>query len=505
MTNPDPWIASLDCATPAKLVKAALRSLQRPIEELLLVGADDRQVPVNGRNRYGFPIADLTPHFRGSSCTTTPPDAIALGDAARWRDDLVETINAAGSFPSTDALRAPAVAGILDLLGLSQRHEANVVLTPSGTDSELFMTALSLGGHERRLRNILVGSAEAGSGTKCAASGRAFSQRTPFAACVELNSAIDGLAVDRVSVVDIELRDHRGRARRPFDVEAEIEAHVEHALESGERVLVHAMAGSKTGICQISPAWVQTWRSRYPEALRVVVDAAQVRISNSELRAYLRAGASVSLTGSKSLSAAPFCGALILDTASLEDARNLVEGGEHLAQGLRNYFSAADLPIGLVGLIRDLEPVDLGLLARWAVARAETRRRLLVPAIDREDLTIRLHDELVLGLDTIPGVCVFPTSSPSIVAFSLLNARSEIMGKDALRDAYSTLVAEPGVHIGQPVELVPHGPAVLRFAIGSATITRGYETPGDAALDGARLAREALEVLGPLCRDVVLV
>ncbi|MGZ4756214.1 MAG: hypothetical protein ACXWA9_15000 [Acidimicrobiia bacterium] len=483
-------------ATPSDAARSASDVLGRPTAELLASGGDHRQVPTNGRNGYGMPLVDLDPIVRGSSCTATPPDSIALAVAERWRADLLESTIRAGALPGHRELRRAVVAPLLQWLELDEDDDRRLVLTPSGTDAETIATAFALSHTDGRVRNVLVGAMEAGSGSAVAASGRYFGPRTPFRCEVTPGSPLDGFAADRVSVVDVELRDGRGRPRRAFDVEAEIEAHVEDALECRELVLVHAMAGSKTGLRQIDPVWVRTWKLRFPE-LRVIVDAAQGRCTPAEIRAFVDAGASVSLTGSKALSAPPFCGAMLLDDSLLADVEHLVEAGGALPVGLRDIVAAADLPEALVDLVVDPQPANLGLLARWHVALDEIGRLSALPAQDRELFTEALVEQLVVRLSGLRTVQLVPSPdpTPTIISFHILDATGEPMDKAALHEVYRSLTDHPGVQLGQPVELYAGGPAALRFAIGSTTITRALMTGASPVAQSAEVAQTVVDVL----------
>ena len=484
-------------ASAREVARAASEVLNRPIAELLASGGDHRQVPKDGRNSYGMLLADLDPIVRGSSCTATPPDAVALAVADEWRVGLLRSITRANALPDHRALRSQVVDPMLQWLGLEPEHDRRVVFTPSGTDAETIATAFALSATDGRVRNVLVGAMEAGSGTAVAASGRCFGSRMPFRSEVTPGMAVDGFPTDRVSVADVELRDGRGRPRRAFDVEAEIEAQVEDALDCRELVLVHAMAGSKTGLRQIDPAWVRKWRQRFPEQLRVVVDAAQGRCTPAEVRAFLEAGASVSLTGSKALSAPPFCGVLVLGDAMLADVERAAAHGQSLPTGFRDIVAAADLPDALVGTITDIEPANLGLLARWHVALDEVARLAALEREDRDVFTEALVEQLVVRLSGVRTVRLVPSVdfTPTIIAFHILDATGEPMDKVALTDVYRSLAERPGVQLGQPVELFAGGPAALRFAIGSTTITRALMTGASPIVQSAKVAQTVVDVL----------
>ncbi|HKJ11636.1 MAG TPA: hypothetical protein VJ976_04505 [Ornithinimicrobium sp.] len=471
---------------------AVAASLAGPIEVVLALGADDRVVPTSGRNSYRMPLADEHPRLRASSCTATPPDAFALSVAERWREDLLDrTLD--GQQPVAEEWHAGIAHRLIAAMGLDAEWAERVVLSPSGTDVASLLTTLVQGAHGRGVSVITVGAREAGSGTLPAAGLSAFRDTAAYSIDLHCGAPLPGTAPDRVRVTDVELRDAAGRVRRASDVEAEIEAHIEYAVECDDAVLVHVMGGSKTGLCCPGPEWVRAWRTRTPH-VRMVLDAAQLRLARPDLLAYLDAGASVLVTGSKALSAPPFCGALLLDEALAADAADFVAVGEGLPSGLSRSVSRADLPPFLSLLGRGLEEVNVGLHARWHVALTEWERYLAVPAPERRRVVNALLTGWRRELDRVPGVHVlspYPGACPTIVSLAVADADGW-MGKQGLAEAYARIVESPGVYIGQPVELATGAPAVLRLAVGAATVTRLLE---DAERVGS-LDRAVADVVG---------
>jgi hypothetical protein len=478
---------------------AAVLTLALPSELLLAVGADDRQIPARGRSSYGTPLYDEHQVLRGSSCTVTPPDTDALAAAEAWRTTaLARLLRLAPNDvqPEIRRQRDRLARRFLACLGLTDRWLPRLVLSASGTDVEALVAAFALGATSKPVLNVLVGAREAGRGTRHAASGRYFHAQTPFTAGREVGAPIPGLDVDRLDWVDVEIRDRDGRARRGFDIDAEIEAHVEYGLDRGRRVIVHVIAGSKTGLHHPEAAWVRRYREGHPGELRVVVDAAQGRLTAATVRDYLDAGASVFMTGSKALSGPAFCSALLLADDLYGDARL----GKPLARGLADFVARADLPVQLEQLAPGFEPVNYGLLARWHVALTEWERLLEMDAEDCDRLVRGIGCGLRARLGAVPGLDVLPSSDQSIVCFRIADADGWL-GKDALSDVYRRVIAARGVYIGQPVELVAGGQAALRFAVGATTVTRALAKRSEvdaAAADVVDLAEECLLAAVPV-------
>lgn len=446
-----------------------------PAGQLLLTGADDRVIPHDGTNAYGFPTFDTSPVALLSSCTASPPGVSDLATVDEWRQHHLDTIAATHRSLSPAEWRTPIAAGILDVLGLPPEDARRLILTPSGTDTETLAAAIAVYSHGRPLVNIVVGARETGSGTLRAAAGLSTTTSTPLAPGSAVGEPIDGLGPDLIRVVDVDVRDARGRARRTFDVEAEIEAHVEAALHDGATVLVHALECSKTGLTYLDPDWVRTWRARHPGALRVIVDAAQGRTAEVRLRAFLAAGASVVITGSKAMSGAPFCGVLVLDDAMLADAA----GCDRLPAGLGALLSIADLPPELAGLGVGWEPVNLGLLARWHTALEAHRRYVAIPAPDRQRWSAEIVAGLRSALGGIPSVEVLAETHPTMVSFTVSGAAGPL-GREPLTQLHRAIAAQH-VYLGQPAELVGGGTAVLRAAVGYATLNAAASAPQPSA------------------------
>lgn len=478
---------------------SAVTELASPPEVLVALGGDDRAVPIDGRNAYGLPLYDLAPRIRLSSCTATPPDRVTLECIDDWRRRTLDDVLSSGVAPDPRTLHADIAERVCQRLGLAG-SAGRVVLAPSGTHIESVVTALAAGGTARPLVNIMVGIREAGAGSALAAAGRAFHMRSPFRSDSQPGSLIAGFDQYDVRLVDVDVRDAIGRPRWASDVEAEIEAHLELALDEGARVLVHVLDGSKTGLHQPSLEWVRHWRAAHPDRLRVIVDGAQARIPTSRVRAYLAVGASVSLTGSKSLGGPPFCGALLLDHGLLGDAESMT----HLPRGFGVFLSRMELPPSLAHLAGDLPAANYGLAARWHAALSEWEALSKVPSSLRDAVERTLIDQLRTSLAETPGLHVRDdlAAARSIVTFQISDGQDGFLAREPLTQIYANLVRRPGVQVGQPVELVPHRMAALRFAVGMPTLTRLLTA--DRPMAAVRsMATEAVALVSEALRDPV--
>src|SRR5690606_7791087 len=80
--------------------------------------------------------------------------------------------------------------------------------------------------------------------------------------------------------------------------------------------------------------------TKYGEAIDVVVDACQGRISIRMVNEYLKLGAAVLFTGSKFYSGPPFSGALLLPSPLADRIKREPKA----RPGLADFFTRAELP-----------------------------------------------------------------------------------------------------------------------------------------------------------------
>src|SRR5690349_14269192 len=134
------------------------------IQALLSSGGDERIAaePSSGKNRYGCLLRPDPEVATWSSCTASPPSALAFEAASDIRGRV-----------SSEELRTE----LLDLVGLTP-DEIDVVFMPSGTDSEYIPLAFLLG-EGSRIANILVAEGELGSSTSLAAGARHCASTSP--------------------------------------------------------------------------------------------------------------------------------------------------------------------------------------------------------------------------------------------------------------------------------------------------------------------------------------
>src|SRR6185437_9963898 len=176
---------------------------------------------------------------------------------------------ARGGIDAAYAARVEALrCALLALLGLGGSG-AELVFSPSGTDSALHAVYLARAVLGTPMTSVIAAADETGSGVPNASCGRHFNSLTAQGASVEKGLPIAGLA-EGVATVALPLRD-AGRLRSPAEMD-------ELALAAGHRVLLHVMDHSKLGARCPSAACLAAIAAHWGDAVQVVIDACQMRL-----------------------------------------------------------------------------------------------------------------------------------------------------------------------------------------------------------------------------------
>jgi hypothetical protein len=355
---------------------SAMAELFAPLDRLLGSGGDPRLTinPASGLNEYGcqpFPCPDT---LSFSSSTATSISRRAYDRAREARDSLMQSAIAIGIEAAFDARVEAMREELKACLGLS-RTQADVVFSPSGTDSQLqalFLTRARLG---PALTTVIVAADQTGSGTVNTARGCHFNAVTANGSRVRKGEPITGLA-HSLNSVGLRLFDEAGDIRPQPASDAMVLGAVESAIAGGNRVLLQVMDSSKFGWRAPSAACLDEISMRWPDQVQVVVDACQMRLSRTRLRNYLDRGYLVLVTGSKFFTGPPFSGALLVPSILAQE----VDTAGDIASGLLEYTSRSDWPKNWPGL-RSRFPVraNLGQWLRWEAALEEIRAYYSVP------------------------------------------------------------------------------------------------------------------------------
>ncbi len=311
---------------PKSFDKNASRSDSRyaaRLAEALVSGGDGRiRLDAQGRNQYYASAAPSDALAYGSSTISSISEHAFETLIGQWRDRLDQPVAAADYAEGLAAIRTRLAA----FFGLSD--EAAIVFATSGTDLEYVGLAAAYDG--RPLTAVLLGRDEVGSGCIHSAAGRFFAEETATGARVVAQSSIDPVFAG-IELIDVAFRDAAGRPRASAAVAAELSLHIERAAANGRRAVVHVVHGSKSGLTLPALADVERLVATHGDAMTIVVDACQLRIAPSVVRAYLALGCVVLMTGSKFAGGPPFSGFALVPAALRDRARPLPEGFRRIA------------------------------------------------------------------------------------------------------------------------------------------------------------------------------
>ena len=346
----------------------------RPLETLLASGGDGRLAlkGLDKKNAYGctpFPRPTLL-DFGSSTASSISDYAYAGAQAARaefWRA----------------ASRTGVEHAFEDRMDLMRRRlgdhlgtgDAEIVFSPSGTDAQLqalFLVKALLGAP---LVTIIVGADQTGSGTAHTARGQHFSDATSLGAAVEKGAPILGLS-DQVTTIGIPFCDESGHLRSGREMDEAVKQAVAAAIARGEKILLQIMDSSKLGWRAPSQACVEAIAAAWPDNVRVVVDACQMRIGREPLRNYLDRGYFVLATGSKFFTGPAFSGALLVPAAYA----GAVDAIADTPRGLGSYSTRFDWPRRWVALRNALSArPNFGQWLRWEATLEEMSAYFAVP------------------------------------------------------------------------------------------------------------------------------
>jgi len=381
-------------------------------------------IVTTGINAYGTSTHPRPEVIERSSCTSSSPrmEAFAHVDEVRASicDLAVSHLSAQPTILDNDSSSGqkwPAEATstvseivesnrsrLLKVLGLepmtadAEGSCAAVIMCASGTDAELIGALAGIAAAGTNSETVQkwtasnsrgVGQAVSkdgaslvsilmpgtGSGVGDAAGMRHHSAAAPQADSVQPGEPISGI-VDGSIVAFEPVRENidvtDGTALREY-----IDAKKEQTNASS--VLLHAIAGSKTGMHQPPLVVADALAS---EDVLVCIDACQMRVTPEYIRSQLDKEYIVLLTGSKFYGAPPFAGAVLLPPKRAREMEALaaLEGG--IPSGLAEYFTADDVPGDSMPLLKSkLPPIpNVGLALRWTAALHSMERFTEAPS-----------------------------------------------------------------------------------------------------------------------------
>lgn len=495
------WQSSLfeRCAVETAGSEPAM-ALTAPVETLLVVGGDSRLRvdPATGMNKYGATPRPRPEAIQFSSSTASSVSEHGFVICELLRRDLLHAESAGvASTDLRDRLTEAIAEEIFELLGVDSNHD--ICLAPSGTDTELIAVAVALAGSAHQpLRNIVIAPEETGRGVALASAGRYFDAVAATGAAVELGAA--AWPGRHVEVINIAIRQSTGVARTAADVDEDLQSSVAEAVSSGQRVLIHALCGSKTGLSAPSVAALDAIAREHPGSVDIVVDACQMRTPFADLAGFVDRGWMVQISGSKFFTGPPFSGALLVP-GSFRPRRGAIASLLHDAPGVGSVDDWCE---------RWRRPVQaprggscgFGPLFRWAPALLEARLWQELPSTERAELFLRFREALdrrlassqylqVLDMDRLSAAHMgLDLAGHSIACFHvevpdrngarrLTHAECQRLFELMNRDVTARLsdlpprdhaVAAQPAHLGQPVQLAADGGGdltVLRLVIGA--------------------------------------
>ncbi len=226
-------------------------------------------------------------------------------------------------------------------------------------------------------------------------------------------------------MAEVRVRAADGTVRPSFEVEGEIAALVDAAVQAGRRVLLVLVDGSKTGLVSPTPAFARSLAARNPGAIDVLVDACQLRLAPATLKAYVELGFLVAITGSKFVGGPAFSGALLVPQGP---AARLCSAGAEAESGDAGGF---------------------GLILRWTAALEELRAfaGLAEGAVASFLLKFgAMVDETLASDPVLRPIPAAPIQRPGLDAPA---------SWDGLRTIFPFAMAASGAYLGRPdAELV---------------------------------------------------
>ena len=464
--------------------------------DLLTEGGDERITldSVTGTNRYGCGLLpDEDAWAFGSSTASVISEAAygaVLGLAQRFE-----------TYSSPQAAYADGARQVrerlADLCGLAGMAD-DIILGASGTDLHLIAAELAKGGEPGPLTCILPDPAETGRGVGNAVRSLRFAEQTPHGEPVCVGEPLAGITPGRILTTP--LRSPDGEVRSPAAVDRDVERATARAMAADGRAMLVLADVSKTGLVAPSPDCASRLKRQFGDALTVLVDACQFRISSETAADYLDRDFLVALTGSKFIGGPAFSGALLVPPAGGSRMRRLP-----LPASLGDTSGRQDWPAPWRGREDLPDRPNLGLLLRWEAALHELAafRALPPEAVDR--FMTAFAARVCQTIDALPNLERLEIP-PLARARSGWDARQTIFPFLVLRDGapidpgslqglYQRLQSgRRAVCLGQPVPIGFRDEkplSALRLSLGARLVVEALTTPGGEAAVMTRAA-EAL-------------
>ena len=418
--------------------------------DMLVAGGDERiALDLRGCNRYGHGPVPAPADIAFGSSTASTISSRGWNAAGVTYDRIATALRL---FKPADVYDVEAEAlrqGLRDLFGWTEADQPHLVLARSGTDAHAYAAHLCAHGQRRPTMVLTVENAETGSGVSTAI------------------TASDGAEPFATYHQPVASRCPDGKLRDVAAIAHELGAHLERAASAGHAALLVVTDVSKSGL--ISPPLEVAFqlRARYGSTLEIMIDACQLRLSRTTLRAYLQRDCLLALTGSKFMTGPAFSGMLICPARFQETPADFMPA-------LSNRSQRGDWPPAFLG--RDALPAEanFGLLLRWSAALCEMDSFFQVPdSVVKEIITqfATMVRELFAMLPELEPIATARLDRaalaiaarvddadwdalPTIFPFALRTADGRRLNGKATRRVYAALMnraPEPAIRLGQPV------------------------------------------------------
>jgi len=394
-----------------------------------------------GVNAYGTSTSPRPNVIERSSCTSSSPrlEAFAYADGIRKGRLGLRLEQVDGTMEDLDGDAKAAVAELVEenrarlakVLGLDQtttpppsndatRNDhhphgggVSIIMTASGTDAELIAALAALStASPTTLHNVTHTPATqtvatspsllsilmpgTGSGVGDAAGMRHHSAAAPQLHRVQPGEVLEGVLDGCVVAVEpakdgVDLSDAVELGRYIDDKQRGASSGGTND-STAPHVLLHAVAGSKTGLHHPPITVIDTLLQNRPNTT-VIIDACQMRVTPSYIRTQLSKGYVVLLTGSKFYGGPPFAGACLLppSIAAKMEAMAGMGAGTAIPKGLGAYFTRDDVPKLSMPTVRETLPStpNPGLALRWATSLHTMERYHALPQVMTERIAKR--------------------------------------------------------------------------------------------------------------------
>ena len=400
-----------------------------------------------------------------------------------------------------------------------------MVIHPSGTDAEMvpLLEAILASRALKReaglsdvkgdVINVVSCAGEVGSGTRQACEGVFFSSTVPLGGYGVVNGerlpAIHKLA-DMRAIELVARCSENGEVLDGYD--QMVEATCREALaENPYRVIVmHVVAGSKTGLCVPSPSVAERLKAEFGDRIICVLDACQMRSGPSLIPRWLDEMGPVLMTSSKFYGGPSFGSGVFVPHVSLRKMNRELEAESAsavvaIAEACASYLTSYDIG-DLLPRLHDAMPTgfcNTGLLLRWAAGlyEMEALNEATVayggPEVAAEKLrswVFAMREEAQRHAPELEFVQPIDYENEwqyggvnTIISVRLRNPAGEYYSVPELKKIYGLMHSDISEHLvegstdedkriaskrcmtGQPVD-IPEGP-VLRVVLGAAQLT----------------------------------